>query len=87
MNVLELKSSIIERVAQLENESIFASIDAYIKDFMESHGENWFRNTSDNGFTPEQIEHLLMVEAECDDPSNMVSHEEAVKEIESWLKR
>ena len=83
MNVLELKGSIIEIVGQLENESFLSSV----KDFIESRGENWFRNTGDNGFTPEQIEHLLMVEAECDDPNNMVSHEDAVKEIESWLKR
>ena len=87
MNVLELKGSIIERVAQLQNESLLASLDAIIKDFIESNGQDWFKKTNDNGFTPEQIEHLLMVEAECDDPNNMMTHEEVVKQMELWRKQ
>ena len=86
MNVLELKGSIIERVAQLENESILASIDAYIKKFIESHGENWFK-TGKYNLTPEQEAELLIADSECDDPANLVSHEDAVNEIESWLRR
>ena len=53
MNVLELKSSIIERIAQIEDESFLASLDAIIKDFIESDGENWFKAGNYN-LTPEQ---------------------------------
>jgi hypothetical protein len=43
--------------------------------------------TSEYNLTPEQEAELILSEAECDDPKNLVSHEEAVKQIESWLKR
>ena len=59
MNVLELKGSIIEKVAQSQNPMLLAYLDAIIKDFIESAGENWFKNTDDKGFTPEQIEHIV----------------------------
>lgn len=87
MNVLELKGSIIERVAQLQNPSLLAHLDSIIKDFIESGGEDWYKKTDDNNFTAEQIANLIIAEKECDDPSNLVSHDEAVKEIEGWLKR
>jgi hypothetical protein len=35
--------------------------------------------------TTKQRKALLLADAECDDPNNLVSHEEAVKEIEKWL--
>ncbi len=87
MNVLELKGSIIERIAQLQNPSLLAHLDSIIKDFIESNGQNWLKDSEDNGFTPEQIEHLLMVEAECDDPKNMMTHEEVIKQMELWRKQ
>jgi hypothetical protein len=34
-----------------------------------------------------QKKELLLAASECDDPNNLVSHEEAVKEIEKWLNR
>ncbi len=37
--------------------------------------------------TPEQEAELALSVAECDDPANLVSHEEAIKQIESWLRR
>ena len=87
MNVLELKRSIIDRVTGLQNPSLLASLDTIIRDFIESDGEDWFKNTSDYNLTPEQEAELLMADAECDDPTNLVSHEDAVREIESWLRR
>ena len=87
MNVLELKGSIIERVAQLQNQSLLAHLDAIIKEFIESDGEDWYKKTSDYTLTPEQEANLIIAEAECDDPTNLVSHDEAVKQIEQWLKR
>ncbi len=37
--------------------------------------------------TPEQETELALSIAECDDPANLVTHEEAIKQIESWLRR
>ena len=87
MNVLELKRSIIDRVTGLQNPSLLASLDAIVRDSIESDGKDWFKNTSNYNLTPEQEAELLMADAECDDPTNLVSHEDAVKEIESWLRR
>ena len=87
MNVLELKGSIMERVASLQNPSLLEHLDDIIKDFIESDADNWFDDTGNNGFTPEQIEQLLIAEVECDDPNNFISHEEVVKEMEELLNR
>ena len=38
-------------------------------------------------FTSELMRQLRLADAECDDPNNLVSHEEAVSQIESWLNR
>jgi histidyl-tRNA synthetase len=43
--------------------------------------------TSDHNFTPEQVAQILLADAECDDPNNLVAHEEAINQIESWLNR
>jgi ABC-type microcin C transport system duplicated ATPase subunit YejF len=43
--------------------------------------------TSPYNFTPEQVAQIMLADAECDDPNNLVSHEEAVNQIESWLNR
>ena len=54
MNVLELRSSIIERVEQIENEAFLAHLYDIINDFIESSGEeNWFK-TGKYNLTPEQ---------------------------------
>ena len=37
--------------------------------------------------TPEQEAELALSIEECDDPANLVAHDEAVKQIESWLRR
>ncbi len=54
MNVLELKGSIIERVAQLQDQILLTELDTIIKDFIESNEENWFENTSGDNSLPEQ---------------------------------
>ena len=43
--------------------------------------------TSDYVLTPNQEAELMLSVAECDDPNNLVSHEEAVNQIEQWLNR
>ena len=40
-----------------------------------------------HNLTAEQEAELMISVAECDDPNNLISHEDAVREIESWLKR
>lgn len=37
--------------------------------------------------TAQQRAELRLAVAECNDPNNLVSHEEAVIQIEKWLKR
>jgi hypothetical protein len=37
--------------------------------------------------TPTQRAELLIADVECDDPNNLISHEEAVKQIEKWLNK
>ena len=54
MNILELKGSIVEKIGQIQDKSFLAFLNAILKDFIESAGEeNWFK-TGNYNLTPEQ---------------------------------
>jgi hypothetical protein len=43
--------------------------------------------TKGYNFTPYQLAQITLADAECDNPNNLVTHEEAIFHIEKWLKR
>ena len=90
MNTLELN---IADMSELEIKGILFSIIQKAKSkkklmrYFEAVKDVEFETEITYHLTPEQEVELALSVAECDDPANLVTHEEAIKQIESWLKR
>ena len=85
MNELEMKGFIFDFIQKADGKKLqrYAEVVEYM-DFDEDIEDV---ETSNYNLTPEQEAELMISVAECDDPKNLISHEDAVKEIESWLNR
>ena len=85
MNVLELKGSIINMVAHLENPIELSRLRTIINDFVKSPDE--FEAYDDTyTLTPEQELELDEAILQTYDPTQLVPHEEVIKSARQWLK-
>ena len=83
MNVLELKGSIFELIARIDNPKSLAHVHDYLahfKDNPEEEGE-W------EGVSPAQKERILNAYQESFNPENWVDHEEVKKQHAKWLQK
>ena len=53
---------------------------------MKKHNPN-IAKTNGYKLAPDQEKQMMIALAECNNPNNLVSHEEAVFQIETWLNR
>lgn len=79
MNVLELRSDLLERVAAVRDEAILKKLQNAFKKITQPDSDWW------DDLTAEQQAELEATLAECDDPNNMVSDEDAQKQIDASL--
>ena len=81
-NVLEMKVEMFELLSQTHDADKIAHFYELLNDAAdEDTVDGW------HDLIAEQQAELKTAIAECDDPSNLVPQEEAVKQIEQWLKR
>ena len=82
MNVLEMKAEMHEIIALLHNARSTSVVYAKLKEAIETiedEGDWW------DELSPVQQSELIASVKECDDPQNLVPHDQAVKMIEQWL--
>jgi hypothetical protein len=84
MNTAEKKVEMFEFIASLQDEQQFSIVYSKFREAKETIEEenDWF-----DELTPMQQAELEASIKECDNPANLVPHEEAVKMIDVWLKR
>ncbi len=80
MSELELKGILFSIIQKAKSKKKLIRYFEAVKDVEQEY------DTAHN-LTPEQEAELALSVAECDDLENLVPHEEAIKQIESWLKR
>lgn len=80
MNVLELKGSLMEMVANIQSEETLNRLFHLFQKTVHEQEKDWW-----DDLTPEQQAELDISIAECDDPSKLTSHEKVMQMTEQWL--
>lgn len=75
MNTLELKGSIFEMLAHIENEQDLYSIHDYLYELINHDADNNFWNV----YSPEQKADLMQAFDESFDSDNWIEHEDVIK--------
>jgi len=81
MNALELKGGIIEMIAQVEDKKVLNELYKLVSEVL---FQTW---AAEGTLSPEQEAELDLAIKESRDPSNLVSHEEAMKKMGKWLDK
>jgi hypothetical protein len=81
MSVLELKGSLMDMISSVQNEETLERLVNLFRKTVHAHEPDWWDDLS-----PQQQRELEEALAECDNPANLISHEEATKQIDRWLK-
>jgi hypothetical protein len=84
MKVLELKGSIVEMVARVQDEESLEQIQAFLNDFLEQYDKD---KNAESHLSPEQEAELAVAIEESYQPENWVAHEDVMKRVDQWLKR
>jgi hypothetical protein len=79
MNTLELKGSIFEKLAQIENDQELIEINDFLDAFAKEDSDLNFWNN----YTPEQKQDLMTAFEESYDVKNWVEHEDVIKKYRS----
>lgn len=83
MNVLELKGSLHEMIAKIDNEVLLSQLQTIVHDFVEQNEDE--HDFSDELSLEEQAE-LKAAFEESEDENNLVAHEEVMQKYAKWLK-
>jgi hypothetical protein len=86
MKVLELKGSIVEMVARVQDEQSLEHIQAFLNDFLEQYDREQDEIPLSE-LSPDQEAELAVAIEESYHPENWVSHEDVMKRVDTWLKR
>ncbi len=78
MNTLELKGNLLEIIADVRDEAILKKLQAAFRKITQPEKDWW------DDLTAEEQASLEATLAECDDPNNMVSDEDAQKQINEF---
>ena len=81
MSVLELKGSLMDMISSVQNEETLERLINLFKKTVHTQESDWWDELS-----PQQQRELEEALEECNDSSNLISHEEATKQIDRWLK-
>ena len=81
MNIAELKMEMVEIISQTYDEPTVNRLYAKIHEIIEAEQEGW------NDLLPNEQKKLDAAIKETYDPSKLVSHEDALKMIDQWLKK
>ena len=84
MNVLELKSSLLEMVSNVQSEDTLKKLMRLFKKTVREQAQDIEADWWDD-LTPEQQAEFETSLAECDDPSKLTSHEKVMQMSEQWL--
>ena len=79
MSALELKGDLLEKIAYVSDEAILKKLQNAFRKITQPETDWW------DDLTAEEQAELEATLAECDDPNNMVSDEDAQKQIDTWL--
>lgn len=83
MSVLELKGSLHEMIASIEDEALLSQLQEIIHDFVaQSQEETDFWDE----LSSEEQKELKAALEESEDERNLVSHEEVMQKYAKWLK-
>ena len=83
-NELELKGYLLSMIERAQDRSQLLRVVEAVKDIFEddmAEKSDWWDDLSH-----EQQKELEEALTECDDPTKLISHEEATKQIELWLR-
>jgi hypothetical protein len=80
MKVLELKGSIVEMVARVQDEDSLEQIQAFLNDFLEQYDNQ-------SQLSSEQEAELAVAIEESYQPENWVAHEDVMNRVDKWLKQ
>ena len=83
MNVLELKGSIFELIAQIDNPKSLSRVHAFLKHFNDDSDDNeeWDK------VPPVHQERILNAYKESFNSENWVNHEDVKKQHAKWLQK
>jgi hypothetical protein len=81
MNIAELKVEMFEIISQTYDEPMVNRLYAKIHEAIEEEEDGW------NDLSPLEQQRLDAAIEETYDPSKLVSHEDALKMIDQWLKK
>jgi hypothetical protein len=79
-NELELKGYILSLIEKVKDRAQLLLFVEAANDILEVENDWW------DELSPQQQLELDEALAECEDPTKLISHEEATKQINSWLK-
>ncbi|MCF8247960.1 MAG: hypothetical protein K9J37_22555 [Saprospiraceae bacterium] len=84
MNALELKGSIIDIIARVNDLTLLDELNRIVHEFIKQKQKDtdWW-----DELTPEQQEELQLAIDESDDEANLVSEEDANEMIQKWLSK
>ncbi len=85
MTQLELKSHFHKLIDEIEDQKELSQLYNYmliLKKNIEVSGEDWWDELSD-----EQKADIDLSIKECEDESNLIPHEQVMKEARKWLKK
>ncbi len=83
MNTLELKGSIIDTVAKVNDLALLDELNQLVHKFIKlKQDTDWW-----DELTPEQQKELQLAIDESDDETNLVSEEDANEMIQKWLSK
>ena len=86
MKVLELKGSIVEMVARVQDEQSLEQIQAYLNHFLTEYDKEMNENAPSQ-LSPQQETELAVAIEESYQPENWVAHEDVMKRVDKWFKR
>ncbi len=86
MKVLELKGSIVEMVARVQDEQSLEQIQTYLNHFLSEYDKG-IREVETNHLSPQQEAELAVAIEESYQPENWVAHEDVMKRVDQWFKR
>jgi thiamine pyrophosphate-dependent acetolactate synthase large subunit-like protein len=81
MNELELKALLHEKIVGIQTIKCLESVLEAINE-IQAEEEDWWEE-----LTEEQQKSLEKSLEECDNPENLISHEEVVKKMAKWLSK
>ena len=80
MNTLELKTNFHKLIDNFNNESVLSKFyDLLLKAKESKDSQLWSR------LTLEEQEELMLIEKQCHDEKNLISHDEVSKKHKKWL--